>query len=88
MKWIAQCIFCEWVSIRVPFYHFFISSINSFPILYLFSLTCRHPNNEHENDFVNGQMVDFERVVYASEIANEEFMENDDLPSDLLRLVE
>ena len=54
----------------------------------LFSLTCRYPNNEHENDSVNGQRVDFERVVYASEIGNEEYMENDDLPPDLLRLVE
>ena len=54
----------------------------------LFSLTCRYPNNEHENDSVNGQRVDFERVVYASEISNEEYMENDDLPLDLLRLVE
>ena len=40
------------------------------------------------NDSVNGQRVDFERVVYASEIGNEEYMENDDLPPDLLRLVE
>ena len=54
----------------------------------LFSLTYRYPNNEHENDSVNGQRVDFERVVYASEIGNEEYMENDNLPSDLLRLVE
>ena len=51
-------------------------------------LICRYPNNEHENDSVNGQRVDFERVVYASEIGNEEYMENDDLPPDLLRLVE
>ena len=28
------------------------------------------------------------RVVYASEIGNEEYMKNDDLPPDLLRLVE
>ena len=53
-----------------------------------FSLTCRYPNNEHENDFVNGQRVDFERVVYASKLSNEEDMEDDDLPPDLLRLVE
>ena len=51
-------------------------------------LTYRYPNNEHENDSVNGQRVDFEKVVYASEIGNEEYMENDDLPLDLLRLVE
>ena len=63
-------------------------SINSLPISYSFSLTCRYPNNEHVNDFVNGQGVDFERVVYASEIGNEEYMENDDLPPDLLRSVE
>ena len=37
---------------------------------------------------VNGQRVDFERVVYASEIGNEEYMKNDDLPPDSLRLVE
>ena len=54
----------------------------------LFPFTCRYPNNEHENDSVNGQRVDFERVVYVSEIDNEEYMENDDLPPDLLRLVE
>ena len=53
-----------------------------------FSLTCRYPNNEHKNDSVNGQRVDFERVVYAGELGNEENMEDDDLPPDLLRLVE
>ena len=57
-------------------------------IVFFFSLTCRYPNNEHENDSVNGQRVDFERVVYANEIGNEEYMENDDLRPDLLRLVE
>ena len=51
-------------------------------------LTYRYPNNEHENDSVNGQKVDFERVVYASEIGNEEYMENNDFPPDLLWLVE
>ena len=54
----------------------------------LFPLTCRYPNNEHENDSVNGQRVDFERVVYANEIGNKEYMKKDDLPPDLLRLVE
>ena len=65
-------------------------SINGLPISYsFFPLTCRYPNNEHENDSVNGQRVDFERVVYANEIGNEEYyMENDDLSPDLLRLVE
>ena len=33
-------------------------------------------------------MVNFEKVVYASELGNEEYMEDDDLPPDLLRLVE
>ena len=56
--------------------------------MYLFSLTCRYPNNEHENDSTNGQRVDFERVAYASELGNEEDMEDNDLPPDLLRLVE
>ena len=73
--------FCQWVSIRVPFYHFF-------HILYLFPLTCRYPNNEHENDSANGQGFDFEKVVYVDELGNEEDMEDDDLPPDLLRLVE
>ena len=54
----------------------------------LFSLTCRYPNNEHENDSANGQGVDLERVVYAGVFDNEEDMKNDDLPPDLLRLVE
>ena len=87
MKWIAQCIFYQWVSIHVPFYHFFISSINNLPILYFFSLTFRYPNNEHENDSTNGQRIDFERVVYAGELGNEKDMEDDDLPLDLVRLV-
>ena len=62
--------------------------INGLPISYFFSLTRRYPNIEHENDSINDQRVDFERVVYTSEIGNEEYMENDDLPPDLLRLVE
>ena len=66
----------------------FISYINSLLILYLFPLTCRYPNNKHENDFAIGQGFDFERVVYAGELCNEEDMEDDDLSSDLLRLVE
>ena len=66
----------------------FISSINSLPILYLFSLTYRYPNNEHENDSASRQGFNFERVVYAGELSNEDDMEDDDLPPDLLRLVE
>ena len=54
----------------------------------LFLLTCRYPNNEHENDSANRQGFDFEKVVYADEFSNEEDMKNDDLPPDLLRLVE
>ena len=64
------------------------SFINGLPISYSFSLTYKYPNNEHENDSANGQGFDFEKVVYASEFSNEEDMENDDLPPDLLRLVE
>ena len=71
-----------------PILSFFIFSINSLPILCLFPLTCRYPNNEHENDTANGQGFDFERVVYAGELGNEEGIEDDDLPPDLLRLVE
>ena len=66
----------------------FISSINSLLTLYLFPLACKYPNNERENDSANGQGFDFERVVYAGELGNEEDMEDDDLPPDLLRLVE
>ena len=47
-----------------------------------------YPSNEHENDFANGQGFNFERVVYVGELGNEEDMEDDDLPPDLLRLVE
>ena len=71
-----------------PILSFIIFSINSLPILYLFPLTCRYPNNEHENDSASGQGFDFERVVYAGELGNEEDMEDDDLPPNLLRLVE
>ena len=56
--------------------------------MYLFPLTCRYPNNEHENDSANGQGFDFEKVVYAGELGDEEDMEDDGLPPDLLRLVE
>ena len=54
----------------------------------LFPLICSCPNNEHENDSANGQGFDFEKVVYVGEFSNEEDIENDDLPLDLLRLVE
>ena len=56
--------------------------------MYHFPLTCRYPNNEHENDFTNGQGFDSERFVYVGELSNEEDMEDDDLPPDFLRLVE
>ena len=36
----------------------------------------------------NGQGFDFERVLYVGELGNEEDMEDDDLPPNLLRLVE
>ena len=54
----------------------FISSINSFPILYLFSLTRRYPNNEYENDSANSLGLDFKRVIYAGEFSNNEDMED------------
>ena len=56
--------------------------------MYFFPLTCRYPNDEHENDSANSQRVDFERGVYAGELGNEEDMEDGDLPPDLLWLVE
>ena len=55
--------------------------------MYFFPLTHRYPNNERENDSTNGQRVDFEKVVYAGELGDEEDMEDEDLPPDLLRLV-
>ena len=54
----------------------------------LFPFTCKCQNNEHKNNFANGQGFDFERVVYASEFGNDEDMEDNDLSLDLLRLVE
>ena len=62
-------------------------SINSLSMSHLFSLTCRYQNNEHENVFANNLGLNFERVVYADEFNNNEDMEDDHLPSDLLRLV-
>ena len=55
--------------------------------MHLFSLTCRYWNNEHESDFANSLGLDFERVIYIGEFSNDEGMKNDELPSDLLRLV-
>ena len=55
--------------------------------MYFFLLTYKYPNNEHKNDSANGQRVNFERVVYVSELVNEKDMEDDDLPLDLLRLI-
>ena len=60
----------------------------AFHIVFFFPLTYRYPNNEHENDSANGQGFDFEGVVYTGELDNEEDMEDDELPPDLLRLVE
>ena len=54
----------------------------AFYIVFFFPLTCRYPNNEHENDSANGEGFDFERVVYVDELDNEEDMEDDDLPTD------
>ena len=53
-----------------------------------FSLIYRYQNNEHENDFAKSLGLDFEKVVYAGEFGTNEGMEDDDLPPDLLRLVE
>ena len=62
-------------------------SINSLSISYLFSLTGRYRNNEHENDSANSLGLDFEIAVYAGEFSTNESMEDDDLPLNLLRLV-
>ena len=82
MKWIARCIFL---------FHF-VSQFNfSLSIAFLYrtfsSLTCKYQYNEHENDSANSLGLDFEKVVYAGEFSKDEGMEDDDLPSDLLRLV-
>ena len=82
MKWIARCIFL---------FHFESQFNFSLSIAFLYrtlsSLTCRYQYNEHENDFANSLGLDFERVVYVGEFSNNEGMEDDDLSSDLLRLV-
>ena len=62
-------------------------SIDSLSISYLFPLTCKYRNNEHENDFANSLGLDFKKVIYAGEFNNNEGMEDDDLSPDLLRLV-
>ena len=59
----------------------------TFPYRTSFSLTCRHRNNEHENNSVNSLGLDFEKVVYDGEFSIDKGMKNDNLPSDLLRLV-
>ena len=61
--------------------------IGILPISHFFSFTCKYQNNEHENDFANSLGLDFEMVVYAGEFSIDEGMKDDDLPSDLLRLV-
>ena len=53
-----------------------------------FSLTCRYQNNEHKNDSTNGQGFDFKRFVYVDEFGNDEDIKDNDLPPNLLRLVE
>ena len=81
MKWIARCIFLPFLC---PNFIFFINSLS---ISHLFSFTYRYRNNEHESDFANSLGLDFERVIYVGEFSNDEGMEDDDLPPDLLRLV-
>ena len=54
----------------------------------IFTLFFRFSNNKHENNQVNNQGVDFERVMYADEFSNDEDIEEDVLPSNLKRLVE
>ena len=73
--------FCPFGSL----FNFF--SIDSLSISHLFLLTCRYRNNEHENDSTNSLGLDFEGVICAGEFSNNEGMKDDDLPSDLLRLV-
>ena len=53
--------------------------VNSLPISYSFSLTCRYQYNEHENDFANSLGLDFEKTIYTSEFGNDKGMKDDDL---------
>ena len=69
--------------IFVSQFHFSLS----IAFLYRTSFTCRYWNNEHENDSTKSLGLDFEMAVYAGEFSNDEGMEDDDLPPDLLRLV-
>ena len=79
-------------SIKSPFVSFFcilLFSINGLSyFLFLFPLTCRCQNNEHKNESANGQGFYFERVVYAGKFGDDDDMKDNDLPLDLLRLVE
>ena len=54
----------------------------------IFISLCRFPNNKHENNQVENQGVDFERVMYTDEFGSDEDTKEDVLPSDLKRLVE
>ena len=54
----------------------------------IFTLFFRFSNNKHENNQVNNQGVDFERVMFTDEFSNDEDREEDVLTLDLKRLVE
>ena len=91
-----EIIFCigillsKWNELHDAFFFHFVSQFHfslSIAFLYHSFFTCRYQNNEHENDSANSLGLDFERAVYAGEFSNDEGMEDDDLPSDLLRLV-
>ena len=83
----------KWNELHDAFFLFhFESQFNfSLSIAFLYrtfsSLTYRYQYNEHENDSANSLELDFEKVIYAGEFSNDEGMKDDDLPSDLLRLV-
>ena len=87
MKWIAQCIFCQWVSIHVPFYHFlfFLSIAFSYCT---FSTHLQVSKQWTQEWLCQWARVWFRKGCLRRWISNEEDMENDDLPPDLLRLVE
>ena len=81
----------KWNELHDPFFFHFVSQfhffINSLSISHLFLLTYRYQNNKHKNDSANSLGLDFKKVVYVDEFSNNEGMEDDDLPSDLLRSV-
>ena len=69
----------------------FVSLFNfSLSIAFLYRTSFHSPAGTETMNMrmtLNSLRLDFERVVYAGEFSNNECMEDDDLPSNLLRLM-